>query len=214
MSHIVIVGAGYAGMVAAMRLNGQRKHQVTLVNASDQFVERIRLHQTAAHGYNAEHAISKLIAGTRINFKQAWVSAVRPDQHEIVLGDVLGHQGETLKYDRLLYTLGSTTAARTPGVKEFSYTLSSAAEAKRLGVEMRSKPSGRLMVVGGGLTGIEIATELAQKFPSWQTTLVEMGRFGSALSTRGEAYVRDTFRKLNIALVENCRVNRIEQGRQ
>ncbi|MGW1049020.1 FAD-dependent oxidoreductase [Streptomyces sp. NPDC002521] len=52
MSHrIVVLGAGHAGLLAAKRL-ARRLHRsgatVTLVNASDRFVERVRLHQLAA----------------------------------------------------------------------------------------------------------------------------------------------------------------------
>jgi len=49
--HIVILGAGYAGLMAAMRLakKTNRKHvKITLVNAKDSFVERVRNHQLAA----------------------------------------------------------------------------------------------------------------------------------------------------------------------
>src|SRR5258708_33050624 len=49
-SRIVILGAGYAGMIAAMRLAKKTHHAaITLVNASPDFVERIRLHQLAAN---------------------------------------------------------------------------------------------------------------------------------------------------------------------
>lgn len=208
MSKIVIIGAGYAGLLAAMRLNRQHEHQVTLINVTDQFVERIRLHQTAAYGYNAEHAISKLLAGTRIEFRQAWVSAVRPDQHQIVLGE----NSETLHYDRLLYALGSTTGTRTPGVKEHAFTLANTAEANRLQAAMSGKSNGRLLVIGAGLTGIEASTELAERFPGWQVTLVEMGQFGGAFAPRGEGYLRDAFKRRSITLIENSRISRLEAG--
>ena len=47
--NIVVIGAGYAGTLAALRLAGKSKNQnITLINASDTFVERIRLHELAA----------------------------------------------------------------------------------------------------------------------------------------------------------------------
>jgi NADH dehydrogenase FAD-containing subunit len=51
-TRILILGAGYAGMLAAVRLAGKTRRQnaaITLVNASDVFVERLRLHQVAAN---------------------------------------------------------------------------------------------------------------------------------------------------------------------
>lgn len=49
---IAILGAGYAGLLATMRLSGKVRGQVveiTLVNASETFVERLHLHEYAAH---------------------------------------------------------------------------------------------------------------------------------------------------------------------
>src|SRR5579863_9430378 len=48
--HVVVVGAGYSGLMAALHLAGRTRRQrvsITLFNASDQFIERIRLHQLA-----------------------------------------------------------------------------------------------------------------------------------------------------------------------
>jgi NADH dehydrogenase FAD-containing subunit len=46
---IVVLGAGYAGLGAAKRAARRLpRAQVTLVNATDRFVERVRLHQLAA----------------------------------------------------------------------------------------------------------------------------------------------------------------------
>ncbi len=49
-THILVIGAGYGGMMAAIRLAGKTRRrpvQVTLVNAVETFVERIRLHEAA-----------------------------------------------------------------------------------------------------------------------------------------------------------------------
>ena len=53
MKQIVILGAGYAGMMAALRLSHTTRNrgdvQVIVVNGSEHFVERIRLHEVAAN---------------------------------------------------------------------------------------------------------------------------------------------------------------------
>jgi NADH dehydrogenase FAD-containing subunit len=51
-TRIVIIGAGYAGILAAARLAGRTRRQnveITLVNAAEVFVERLKLHQVAAN---------------------------------------------------------------------------------------------------------------------------------------------------------------------
>ncbi|MDQ4112074.1 MAG: NAD-binding protein, partial [Actinomycetota bacterium] len=44
-SRVVVVGGGYAGVMAANRLTKRDDIAITLVNSRDHFVERIRLHQ-------------------------------------------------------------------------------------------------------------------------------------------------------------------------
>ena len=45
---VVVVGAGYAGLLAAARLAGRPGIAVTIVDPSPVFRERIRLHQWAS----------------------------------------------------------------------------------------------------------------------------------------------------------------------
>ncbi|WP_202872966.1 NAD-binding protein [Kribbella capetownensis] len=45
--HIVVLGAGYSGMIAAKLAARRTGAPVTLVNARDTFVERVRMHQLA-----------------------------------------------------------------------------------------------------------------------------------------------------------------------
>jgi NADH:ubiquinone reductase (H+-translocating) len=68
-------------------------------------------------------------------------------------------------------------------------------------------------VIGGGLTSIEIVTELAESFPGLRLTLVTAGTFGGDLSAAGQAHLRAVFARRNIALLEGVRVERLEAGR-
>ena len=64
---VLVVGAGYAGLLAANRLAGRGAH-VTLVNERDTFVDRIRLHE--------------VIAGTRVpaGLIRPWAPRRRPSR--------------------------------------------------------------------------------------------------------------------------------------
>jgi hypothetical protein len=64
MNEIVILGAGYTGMAAAMglagRLRGRDDVHITLVNPQTRFIERLRLHQTASGQALADLQIPEL----------------------------------------------------------------------------------------------------------------------------------------------------------
>jgi hypothetical protein len=55
-----------------------------------------------------------------------------------------------------------------------------------------------VVVVGGGLTGLELAAEVAESFPHADVTLVTAGRPGGWLSARAQAYVADALDALGV----------------
>ena len=50
---VVVIGGGYAGVMAANRLTQRDDVTVTLINPRSTFVERIRLHQLVGGSYDA-----------------------------------------------------------------------------------------------------------------------------------------------------------------
>lgn len=139
---VLILGAGYAGMSAAIQLARRVKRrddvQVTLVNAQERFTERLRLHMTATGQQLAELSIPELLEGTGARFVRGWVTAVDADARTVRIDD-----DRVLHYDTLVYGLGSmadTTAV--PGVDDHAYTLNSPQDAEVL--------ADRLALLGNG----------------------------------------------------------------
>lgn len=203
---IVIIGAGYAGMMTANRLAGRYPAaQITLVNAAEHFVERIRLHQASA-GQNIRQVAIRELLNPKVNFVAGFVTNLHPDQHRLELQ----HNGvsDSLTYDYLVYALGSRIAEDTvPGIREHAFTLQTDAPERLRPALLKAR---RLVIIGGGLTGIEAATEFAEAYPDLQVTLATDGRLGAHLSQKGYAHLRQVFDRLNIKLLEGVRVNRIE----
>src|SRR5215470_14586130 len=117
---VVVIGAGYAGLLASIRLAGKTRGQnvrITLVNASDRFVERVRLHQFAAGFEPKVRLIPDMLQGTGITFQQGIVTGIDTQQHRVTVQT--GTQVQQLAYDYLVYALGSTTErVSVPGVNE------------------------------------------------------------------------------------------------
>ena len=71
--HVVVLGAGYTGMIAAIRAaRGTRRRdvRVTIVNPSSRFTERLRMHQIATGQQLADLRIPDLLAGTGVELVQ------------------------------------------------------------------------------------------------------------------------------------------------
>jgi NADH:ubiquinone reductase (H+-translocating) len=209
--HVVVVGGGYAGVLAALRLAGRtRQARVTLINGQDHFMERIRLHQAATGDRRKQRSLRSLVQGRGITFRKGWVTKIEPEQKRVVVQNE-GQQDE-ISYNYLIYAAGSTVDVHSvPGVKEYAYTLSSLERAAQLYDQLLAVEAqgGTLLVIGGGLTGIEAAAEIAERYPSLRVMLATRGVFGDNLSKKGTAYVRKIFANLGVQLLEHVEITEV-----
>ncbi|WP_441246158.1 NAD(P)/FAD-dependent oxidoreductase [Kitasatospora sp. McL0602] len=196
--HIVVLGAGYAGLSAAAR--AARRHRVTLVAPETHFLHRIRQHETAAGHPEHRPALAHLLRGRQVTHRPA-----RATELDLTGRKVLLDSGETLAYDTLVHALGSRTAWHgVPGAAEHAYPAERAAELRDR-LRGAARP-GTVAVVGGGATGIELAAELAEAYPQWQVRLVAAGQVGGWFSANGRAHVLRTLERLGVRVDEHTPV--------
>lgn len=207
--HIVVIGAGYAGLATAGRVSRLlRGARVTLVNAAPQFVERVRLHQVAAGQPHREHQLADVVRGTGIELVVGRVLTLDVERHELLIDT----RGEPLGYDTLVYALGSVADTGTvPGVAEHAVSISGLGGAHELRDRIHEEVARRgvLTVVGGGLTGIETAAELAETYPALRVRLLTGAEPGEALSPRGGAHLRRVFDRLGVEVHAGARVDEV-----
>ncbi|MFC5725068.1 NAD(P)/FAD-dependent oxidoreductase [Streptomyces gamaensis] len=196
--HIVVLGAGYAGLNTALRVSPYAK--VTLIDPSDRFTERVRLHQLTGESPDVTHPLVELLRGTGIRHV-----AARAVDIDLAGRQVRTDDGRSVGYDRLVYALGSVTDTRAVGDRV--HTAESAVEVRKrlLGA------SGRIAVVGGGLTGIELASEIAESHPGWETRLLTAGVVGTGLSDKGRTHIRKTLGVMGVQVEEGRRVESVDE---
>ena len=198
-THVVVIGGGYAGTLAANHLRMRGDIDITLVNPRPKFVERIRLHQlvagtgeaTADYGTLLGEGIQLVVdSATRINTTAQTVefaSGRRP-----------------VHYDYVIYAVGSTGAvpASIPGAAEFAYPIAELELAQQLQAAIDElHPDAPITVVGAGLTGIETASELAEQGRT--VTLVCGGQLAPSLSEPGRRSVAKWMRKHGVTVLES-----------
>jgi NADH:quinone reductase (non-electrogenic) len=203
-THIVVIGGGYAGTLAANHLRLRADVEITLVNPRPVFVERIRLHQLAAGSGTAAVDYGTLLGeGIRLIVDSA--ERINAADRTIELTS-----GAILDYDYLIYAVGSTGAvpATIPGATEFAYPIAEFEHAERLrDVLDELHPDAPVTVVGAGLTGIETASELAER--GRRVTLVCGGVLGPSLSGPGRRSVAKWLRRLGVDVLETAAVREV-----
>ncbi|WP_144127577.1 NAD(P)/FAD-dependent oxidoreductase [Catellatospora sichuanensis] len=217
MQHrIIVLGAGYTGAIAAGRL-AKRLHRedvaITLVNAEPDFVERVRMHQLAAGQDLKPRPLHEMFAGTGVELRLARVTGIDVDHRTVAVVDA--HGAAELAYDTLVYALGSGWNAQgVPGTAEHAHELASRPGAQRLRERLAHLDAGQpVVVVGGGLTGLEAATEIAEARPDLDVALAARGDLGDWLSPKGREHLRNVFGKLGITAYEHAAVTAVEADR-
>ncbi|MFF4191005.1 NAD(P)/FAD-dependent oxidoreductase [Nonomuraea sp. NPDC001831] len=217
MQHrIIVLGAGYTGAVAAGRLARQLSREdvaITLVNAEPDFVERVRLHQVATGQDLRPRPFREMFAGTGVELRLGTVTGLDADRGTVT---VTGADGaEELAYDTLVYALGSGwNAEGVPGTAEHAYDIAGRPGALRLRERLARLDAGqRVVVVGGGLTGLEAAAEIAEARPDLDVALAARGALGDWLSPKGRAHVRKVLDGLGVSVHEHTVVTGVEADR-
>ncbi|MEV0630826.1 NAD(P)/FAD-dependent oxidoreductase [Nonomuraea wenchangensis] len=200
---VVVIGGGYAGTLAANRLRQRDDVDVTLVNPRPEFVERIRLHQFVARTGEATVDYGTLLGeGVRLVVD----SAARIDG---AARAVRLASGRTLDYDHVIYAVGSTGGVPSvPGAAEFAFDLAELESARRLRARLEELPlDAPVTVVGGGLTGVETAAELAER--GRRVTLVCGRSLAPYLSAGGRRYVARWLARHGVAVLGNAAVSEV-----
>ena len=197
-THVVVIGGGYAGTLAANRLQQNGEIDITLVNPRPRFVQRLRLHQFAAGTGDATADYGALL-GRRVDLVVDNADRIDASARTVHLAS-----GRALTYDYLVYAVGSTgaTPATVPGAAEFAYPIAELEHAARLRSAIADLgPDAWITVVGGGLTGIETAAELAEQ--GHKVILACGGRLAPSFSAPARRSVADWLTKHGVGVVES-----------
>lgn len=177
---IVVLGAGYAGLTCFLELQDHlpRSASLRLVNA-----DRFHWLTTELHTYVAgEPSEAVRIPLTRVISPPGRLQVGRVERVDLTGRQVDLEGGERLSYDLLVFGLGSDPEYFSlPGVAEHSLIVGNWQGATRVRervdtlVDRQGAPP-HVVVAGGGLTGVEVAAELADEHGDRvRLTLVEAG---------------------------------------
>jgi NADH dehydrogenase len=171
MARIVVLGAGFAGLWAAIGAARKRDEIGANDDIEIRLVDRNPYHNIRVRNYEADLGevalpLTQLLDPVGVSHGLGEVEAIDPARREIAL--VTSGGEETLHYDRLVLALGSEVMRPDiPGLAGHGFDVDSYAAALRLEDHLvslgRSAPApGRstVVVVGAGFTGIEVAAEM------------------------------------------------------
>jgi NADH:ubiquinone reductase (H+-translocating) len=173
MARILILGAGFAGLWAAIGAArkrdeiGSRAAELEILVLDRNPYHNIRVRNYEVDLSDVAISLRGLLDPVGVKYRVAEVAAIDvANQHVTVAGDA-----GSIAYDRLVLALGSELVRPAiPGLASHSFDVDTYASAQKLNAHLASlanaPPSparSTIVVVGAGFTGIEVATEMPAK---------------------------------------------------
>lgn len=158
---VAILGAGYAGVTVARRLENNLPDdvQVIVVDESPDHLIRHELHRVLRRpSFEEELTVPLTDLLDRAEIRQERVLEVNPDDHVVELAD------GTLEYDYAAVCLGAETSFYDlPGIEDHAIPFRDLEHVHAIRDRYLDllADGGRVVVGGAGLTGIQVAGELA-----------------------------------------------------
>jgi NADH dehydrogenase len=215
--HLVIGGGGFAGLWAAIGAAAAlQRHagtdKVTMLTQDPCLTIRPRLYERVPEGIRVplEPVLEQIGAELEI----ARIAAVEPASRLLLLEDDRG-AGRELRYDALVLATGSRFAA--PPFEGGDRVLSpgTPAEAALLWDRLDSIAAERrasVVVVGAGLTGIELATEIATEHREARVVLLDAAaELAASYEPKARRAIVDGLTELGIEVRRGARVSSIEE---
>lgn len=180
-TNIVIVGAGYAGVLTAKKLAKKFKNDgdvcITIIDKNPFHTMLTELHEVAANRVDEDSikmSLKKIFAGRKVNVVLDTINKIDFENN------VIEGSNNSYEYDYVVIAAGSKpTYFGTPGVEEYCCKLWSYEDAvnlkdhihnafRKAACETNMEVKKKLLtfyIVGAGFTGVEMAGELAEYVP-------------------------------------------------
>ncbi|KAJ1438110.1 hypothetical protein B484DRAFT_392520 [Ochromonadaceae sp. CCMP2298] len=168
---VAVVGGGFGGLYSALKIarRADANTDVYLIDPKESFVFLPLLYELAVGTASAAEVAptyESLFRGTRVKFLRAAVSAVDLDAHVCHLHPQTDAP-KTLSYDKLVLAVGIQPRTElVAGAAEHSlpfYTADDAVKLKQRLAQLRDRQGAvHVAVIGGGYSGVEVATNVAR----------------------------------------------------
>ncbi|WP_332648992.1 NAD(P)/FAD-dependent oxidoreductase [Lysinibacillus sp. 54212] len=214
MKKLVLLGGGYGNMRILLRL---------LPNNLPEDTEIILVDRTPFHSLKTE--FYALAAGTSTD-KEVRVSFPEHPRLKTVFGEISRidreektvslENGEVISYDDLVIGLGCEDKYHgVPGAEEYTYSIQTIAKSRTTFEKLCGLPPGSTVgIVGAGLSGIELASELRESRSDLKIKLFDRSpRILRDFPEKLSNYVKSWFIKHNVEVIAESNITKVEPTR-
>lgn len=213
MKNLVILGGGYGGMrVLARLLPNQLPEDVsiTLIDRVPYHCLKTEYYALAAGTISDQHVRVAYPEHPRLTIKYGEIIGVDIENKQVQL------QGEnSVSYDDLIIGLGCEDKYHNvPGADIHTYSIQTIEKSRATYQALNNLTPGSVVaIVGAGLSGVEIASELHESRPDLKIKLFDRGsHILSAFPERLSKYVENWFDSHSVEIVSHSNITRVEEN--
>lgn len=210
MKNLVLLGGGYGNMRVLLRLlpNLPSDVHITLIDRTAFHSLKTEFYALAAGTISDTHVRVAFPEHERLTLKTGEVEAIDRDNNVVLL-----EGGETVSYDDLIIGLGCEDKYHgVPGAAEHTYSIQTIKKSRETFQTLCGLPSGSVVgIVGAGLSGIELASELRESRKDLTVKLFDRSpRILRDLPEKLSNFVKNWFDTHNVEVISNSNITKIE----
>lgn len=226
--HVVVVGGGFGGVKAALELSKRQIGKITLISDHSYFLHHATLYATAT-GQSTEESVIPLhlifAKHPNVEIVEDKIASFDPNRK------LISSKNKDYHYDKLVLALGSvTTFFGNKSLEEHAYGIKTLDEVTKFHEHIHEEVVHQQLdkeyfVIGGGLTGVEMASALNNYLHKLKTlyrlplvqpkvTLIEAKpRLLPSMSETASKKAHAELKKQGVRLLVNHRVDSLTTGK-
>lgn len=214
MRKLVLLGGGYGNMRILLRLlpnNFPEDTMITLIDRTPFHSLKTEFYALAAGTTTDKHVRVSFPENPRLEAVYGEITKIDRKEKTVILED-----GQVIPYDDLVVGLGCEDDYHgVPGAEENSYSIQTIAKSRTTFEKLCGLAPGSVVgIVGAGLSGIELASELRESRSDLKIKLFDRSdRILRAFPEKLSNYVKDWFVKHNVDVIANSNITNVEPTR-
>ncbi|MBU9722126.1 MULTISPECIES: NAD(P)/FAD-dependent oxidoreductase [Bacillaceae] len=211
MRNLLILGGGYGGLRVIHKLlavKNLKNTTITLIEKEPYHSLKTEFYALAAGTVADTHLRVSFPNDVRLELKFESVSNIMLEKKMVQLGN-----GESLPYDDLIIGLGCEDRYHgVPGADKYTLSIQSMRRARKTYQVLQGiRANGSVAIVGGGLSGVELASELRESRPDLNVKIFDRGKnILSMFPAKLYTYVQNWLKDHQVEIISEANITKVE----